>query len=153
MFDILNFLKVSESLYCSGQPTESQLQKIADENFSVIINLGLNDQDYSLLSEKYFVENLNIKYFHLPVLFDNPTIQDLTLFFEKMKQNANEKILVHCAANYRASIFVALHLFAFKKLQENEIENFITDVWMPDHNWQAFIDEAIEYIKSNFPYF
>ncbi len=153
MFNILNFNKVSESLSCSGQPSESQLQKIADENFSVIINLGLNDQDYSLPNEKFSVEKLNIKYFHLPILFDNPTIQDLTLFFEKMKENENEKILVHCAANYRASVFVALHLFTVKKIQENEIENFITEVWMPDHKWQAFIDEAIEYIKSNFPYF
>ncbi len=153
MSDIRNFHKISESLACSGQPTESQLQKIAGEKFSVIINLGLNDPDYSLPNEKSSVENLNIKYFHIPVLFDNPTIQDLTLFFEKMKESENKKVLVHCAANYRASVFVALYLFSIQKLEESEIENFITNIWMPDHNWQMFIDEAIEFIKSNFPYF
>ena len=153
MTDIHNFHKVSESLSCSGQPSEVQLQKVAEEKFSVVINLGLNDQNYSLPNEKYFVENLNIKYFHLPVLFDNPTIQDLTLFFEKMKESENQKVLVHCAANYRASVFVALYLFSIKKLKEDEIENFIMDVWMPDHKWQAFIDEAIEFIKTNFSYF
>ncbi|MCX6183036.1 MAG: protein tyrosine phosphatase family protein [Bacteroidetes bacterium] len=153
MSDIINFHQVSESLSCSGQPSEAQLQNIANENFSIIINLGLSDQDYSLPNEKFFVEKLNIKYFHIPVLFDNPTIPDFILFFEKMKENENKKVLVHCAANYRASVFAALYLFSIQKIEESEIENFITNIWMPDHNWQMFIDEAIEFIKSNFPYF
>ena len=148
MTNIYNFHKVSESLSCSGQPTEAQLQQIAGENFSVVINLGLLGQDYSLQDEESSMKNLNIKYFHLPVLFDNPTIPNLTLFFEKMKEHENQKVLVHCAANYRASTFVALYLFSIKKLDENEIENFITNIWMPDHNWQMFIEEALVYIKN-----
>ncbi|MFM7023592.1 MAG: protein tyrosine phosphatase family protein [Flavobacteriales bacterium] len=144
---MLNFLQISPSLSCCGQPSAEDFKSIS-KDFEVVINLGLADQDYSLADEKSVVENLQMEYHHIPVLFDNPTIADIEQFFALMKNNNEKKILVHCAANYRASVFVALYLFAINKLEEDEIGNFIRDVWMPDQNWELFTEEAINLIRK-----
>jgi hypothetical protein len=36
-------LYVSDRLACAGQPDETQLAKMADEGFEVVINLGLQN--------------------------------------------------------------------------------------------------------------
>lgn len=149
MSAIYNFHKISDLLACSGQPGEGQLASIAAEGYGVVINLGLLDGKYALANEAGSVKNLGLIYHHIPVLFDDPKINDLASFIELMKKYTNEKTLVHCAANYRASVFAGLYLFAADKLNEEEMQEFIEEVWQPDAIWQQFLEEGIEYIKSS----
>src|SRR5258706_10307374 len=100
---ICNFNQISDLLACSGQPVESQLASIADDGYQVVVNLGLADGKYALADEAASVRNLGLTYHHIPVIFDNPQIDELVDFIGVMNQHTNEKTLVHCAANYRAS--------------------------------------------------
>jgi protein tyrosine phosphatase (PTP) superfamily phosphohydrolase (DUF442 family) len=150
MSAIYNFHKVSDLLSCSGQPGEEQLSSIATDGYKVVINLGLLDGKYALADEAVSIENLGITYHHIPVLFDNPQIDDLTLFIDKMNEHASEKTLVHCAANYRASVFTGLYLLSAKKLNEEEMQQLIEEVWQPDAVWQQFLEEGTEYVKERF---
>jgi protein tyrosine phosphatase (PTP) superfamily phosphohydrolase (DUF442 family) len=147
MNTIYNFRKVSDKLACSGQPAEVQLPALAANGYRVVINLGLVDSKYSLKDEAGLVEGLGMVYHHIPVLFDDPQTEELLTFIELMKDNDGDKTLVHCAANYRASVFTGLYLFATKKLDEDGLESFITDVWQPDPVWQSFIEEGIAVTK------
>jgi protein tyrosine phosphatase (PTP) superfamily phosphohydrolase (DUF442 family) len=149
MSAIYNFHKISDLLACSGQPGEGQLASIAAEGYGVVINLGLLDGKYALADEAGSVKNLGLIYHHIPVLFDDPKINDLASFIELMKKYTNEKTLVHCAANYRASVFAGLYLLAADKLNEEEMQEFIEEIWQPDAIWQQFLEEGIEYIKSS----
>jgi len=45
---INNFYKISDTLSCSGQPSEAQLRELAAQKYQVIINLGLLDTLYAL---------------------------------------------------------------------------------------------------------
>ena len=144
---IHNFYKVSDLLACAGQPGETQLAVIADDSYQVIINLGLRDGKYALKDEAASVTALGMEYHHIPVLFDNPKVSDLTLFIELMKKHTEQKTLVHCAANYRASVFTGLYLFAANKLDEDEVLPFIEEVWQPDPTWQLFIEEGLDMLK------
>ena len=149
MTSIHNFHQVSDMLACAGQPREGQLAAIADEGYRVIINLGLLDGKYALADEASSVKNLGLTYHHIPVIFDNPQIDELTSFIGLMNNHTNEKTLVHCAANYRASVFAGLYLFATDQLDEQEMQGLIEEVWQPDGIWQQFLEESTEYIKEN----
>jgi uncharacterized protein (TIGR01244 family) len=147
--NIYNFHQVFDTLACSGQPREGQLASIAEDGYKVIINLGLSDGKYALADEAASVKNLGLTYYHIPVQFDNPQLDELTTFIADMQQHEGEKILVHCAANYRASAFTGLYLFAEGKLNEEAMQEFIEAVWQPDAVWQQFIEESVEWLKSD----
>ena len=149
MSNIYNFQKVSDTLACAGQPREGQLASIAEDGYEVIINLGLADGKYALADEAGSVKALGLTYYHIPVQFDNPQLDELTTFIADMQQHDGEKILVHCAANYRASAFTGLYLFAEGKMNEDEMQEFIEAVWQPDAVWQQFIGESVEWLKSD----
>jgi len=149
MSAIYNFHKVSDKLACAGQPREDQLPYIADEGYNVVINLGLTDGKYALKDEAASVKGLGMEYHHIPVIFDDPQVSELASFIELMNKHADEKIFVHCAANYRASVFTGLHLFAADKLDEEGMQGFIEEVWQPDPIWQSFIEESVQELKRS----
>jgi protein tyrosine phosphatase (PTP) superfamily phosphohydrolase (DUF442 family) len=149
MDDIKNFLRISDRLACSGQPDESQLAKIADDGFEVVINLGLADGKYALPDEAGSLARLGLAYYHIPVLFESPQLKELLSFMAIMKQHQDKKTLVHCAANYRATAFSGLYLFAISEVDREGLHAFIAQVWNPNPVWQAFIEEASLLIKEN----
>ncbi len=138
-------------LACSGQPTEEQIKALAAQQYQVVVNLGLSDAKYSLPDEATLVQKSAMVYYHIPVLFDNPQIDDLALFIKYMNEQEGKKTLVHCAANYRASCFTALYLYYLKEINEEEISNIVDEIWQPDHIWESFLEEGIAHIntKSN----
>jgi protein tyrosine phosphatase (PTP) superfamily phosphohydrolase (DUF442 family) len=148
MSEIKNFLTISDRLACAGQPDELQLAEIAARGFQVVINLGLSDGKYALPNEADSVTGLGLSYFHIPVLFDNPRIAEWESFRSVMDQQQVKKVFVHCAANYRATAFTGLYLFAKSELTREELHSFISQVWQPDAVWLRFIDEALKYIAE-----
>jgi protein tyrosine phosphatase (PTP) superfamily phosphohydrolase (DUF442 family) len=145
---IYNFHQISDLLACSGQPQEDQLKTIAADGYQAVINLGLSDSKYALADEAASVKDLGLAYHHLPIAFDNPQIDELAEFISIMKEHTSDKTLVHCAANYRASVFAGLYLLAVDELDEEKMQEMIENVWQPDAVWQQFIEEGMEYIKN-----
>jgi protein tyrosine phosphatase (PTP) superfamily phosphohydrolase (DUF442 family) len=148
MNSIYNFHEVSDQLACSGQPTADQLKQLAAENYKVIINLGLPNTKYSLPDEAASVKAADMDYCHIPVVFEDPKVSELADFIKFMQSQDDQKTLVHCAANYRASAFTGLYLFAMDKLDEKQMRSFIEDVWKPDAVWQQFIDDSLEFLRE-----
>lgn len=146
MEPIYNYKQVNDRLACSGQPTGEQLKGIADNDYRVIINLGLTGAKYSLPDEANSVAGLGLVYHHIPVQFDNPQLSELEEFLQLMQQHAGKKTLVHCAANYRASCFTGLYLLATKQLDQDEMTGFIEDTWQPDPVWQQFLEDGIDWL-------
>ncbi len=149
MSEIKNFLTISDRLTCAGQPNEHQLAEIAARGFQVIINLGLSDGKYALPDEADSVTRLGLTYFHIPVQFDNPQIGEWQAFRCIMDQQQGKKVFVHCAANYRATAFTGLYLFAKSELTKEELQSFIAQVWQPDPVWQGFIDDVLRDIEDS----
>jgi protein tyrosine phosphatase (PTP) superfamily phosphohydrolase (DUF442 family) len=148
MSGIYNFKLIDNLLACAGQPTEAQLKQLADEKYQVIINLAMPTGKFALPNEAIIVEALGIEYIPIPVVFDDPQLSELIAFINYMRQHARKKIMVHCAANYRASAFTGLHLFNAGEQDAEQMQQFIEDVWQPDDIWQQFIDESLEYLKE-----
>lgn len=148
MSAIYNFKPISARLACSGQPRESQLPDIASDGYRVVVNLGLANAKYALKDEEASVTQLKIIYYHIPVLFEHPDTTSLARFIEIMDQHQSDKTLVHCAANYRASVFTGLYLMAKKIFTEQQMRDMIEEVWQPDAVWEQFIEEATELLNA-----
>jgi len=139
-----NFRKVSETLYTSGQPSESQLASARAAGVEVVVNLALHDDPrYSLEDERGCVESLGMTYVHIPVQFGAPTEADLLAFFSAMDAHRGQPLLVHCGANYRVSAF--LGLYNALKLGQSSDEAFVLmdSVWRPDAVWTQFIQDML----------
>jgi protein tyrosine phosphatase (PTP) superfamily phosphohydrolase (DUF442 family) len=106
---IRNFLAFDNRIGMAGQPTEEQLRDVAAEGYGAVINLGLLDPKYCLADEAALSRSLGMAYRHIPVRFDAPTAEDFDSFVEAMDSWADKRVLVHCAANYRVSAFMALY--------------------------------------------
>jgi uncharacterized protein (TIGR01244 family) len=143
---IFNYRKLSERIATSGQPSEAELAAIAQAGYQVVVNLGLLDQDYSLADERGVVEFLGLEYVHIPVLWERPTRADLEAFFRTMEEHQGKSVWVHCAANMRVSVFVALYRALILGWP---LERALPDVyalWVPNETWQRFIDTmAVEH--------
>jgi uncharacterized protein (TIGR01244 family) len=143
--DIYNYQFLNENLSSSGMPTAEQMKEIADAGVQVVINLALTTSQGALPDEDNVVESLGMKYIHIPVEWNNPTRQNLDDFFSALNEYQEEKVLVHCQANYRASSFVMLYRVLRLGWKKEEAIPVMEKMWNPEDFpvWQKFIDENL----------
>jgi uncharacterized protein (TIGR01244 family) len=139
--DIYNYLKISERLVTGGQPTADQLRDAAAEGFTAVINLYPSNPPHSLDGEGELVESLGMAYVHIPVDWSNPTDADFAAFESAMNRLAGEKVLIHCAANFRVTAFYGLYARKHLGWPDEQAEAFRAQIWAGSDYpiWEAFI--------------
>ena len=143
--DARNFRQVDDRLLTAGQPSEAQLADAARQGVTVVINLALHDDArYSLSDEPGCVRGLAMHYVHIPVLFNEPTEENLRAFTEAMDAHKGEKILVHCAANYRVTAFVGLYRVLCEGWPAEKAFEPMRSVWEPNAVWKQFIGNMLQ---------
>jgi protein tyrosine phosphatase (PTP) superfamily phosphohydrolase (DUF442 family) len=143
--DIYQYRQAATDLATSGQPREDQLASIAAAGYDVVINLALhNDPRYSLPDEAACVQALGLEYVHIPVLFDAPTAQDLSRFFDAMDRFKGKRIWLHCAANLRVSAFLGLYRRLREGWPEGQAFELMGDIWEPNPVWAQFIQSQLK---------
>ncbi len=116
---------------------------MANAGFETVINLALHDDPkYSLPDEAGLIQSLGMEYIHLPVLFTGPTESDLFAFFKAYELRHNKKIFIHCVANKRVSVFLALYRILKEGWPQNQALSEFRTVWEPDEIWQEAADPA-----------
>jgi len=143
MSESYSYIKVTSQFSCAAQPGEAEFALLASEGFQYVINLGLEEAPYALANEEGIVTSLGMKYQNIPVAFDGPLLGDFKLFFEAMEKRNGQRVLVHCAANKRASCFIALWLER-QGWNSEQGDKLIHQVWQPDSVWQRFLWEMRE---------
>ena len=145
MKDIYNYQFLDEKLSSGGMPTAEQMKEVAEAGVRVVINLALVTSQGALPEEDKVVESLGMKYIHIPVEWNNPTEQNLEDFFTAMDEHKDEKVLVHCQANYRASSFVMLYRVLRLGWKKEDAIPVMEKMWNPEDFpvWQTFIDENL----------
>ncbi len=146
---IARYVALSETLATAGQPSQAQLAAIAAAGFEVVINLALHDDPrYSLPDEAATVTSLGMAYVHIPVAFAAPKQSDLAAFFAAMQRAEGRKVFVHCAANKRVSVFVALYRIARQGWPQDDALAALREVWEPDAIWLGFMAEALPEFRA-----
>ena len=108
---------------------EAQLSELGQQGYEAVINLLPPDNDYSLPNEQAIVEQQTLSYHNIGVDFSNPTQKNFQDFCSTLSALGHKKILIHCAANYRASAFYSV--YAIQKLGWTELRAklFVESVW------------------------
>ncbi len=143
MKKILNYIKVSDTISTSGQPSKKQFKQIAKEGFEVIINLGLNTHPEALKDEDKIVSKNGMIYFHIPISWEEPEIDRLKLFLILLEtlQKENKKVFIHCIKNYRVSVFI----YRYKKdiLKQKNVKLVAPKEYKPNEVWKKVLKEKI----------
>lgn len=113
IFDEWEGLFRYENYYISNQPELENLEWIAEQGVTKIINLRTVDEnkDFSKESfnEKRTVKKLGIEYKSLPISSGSGyTPENLELFMEFV--NPGDKVLIHCKSGGRANSFFMAYL-------------------------------------------
>lgn len=141
---ILNYIKINDNISTSGQPTEAQFEIILKHDFDVVINLALCNASNAIANEDKVVTSLGMTYIHIPVEFENPTIDNLKLFLTILSSLKEKKVYVHCALNYRASAFMYIYHKYFLQTPFNEIDLSMMQEWSPDKKWQELMKTSFD---------
>ena len=140
---IYNFRAISDQIATSGQPTENEIQAIAQAGFEVVINLALTTSDNALPNERELVKSQGMEYIHIPVIWERPTDADLASFLHVMAQQKDHKIFVHCAANMRVSVFMALYRILALGWPREKALQFVHEIWELNEIWSNFIYQSL----------
>ncbi|MBX3063621.1 MAG: protein tyrosine phosphatase family protein [Anaerolineae bacterium] len=149
--DIYNAITVNDTLLLSGQPTEDQLRDAESEQFTSVINLATYHPQRSLPDEAGLVKSLGMTYHHIPVDWGNPTVADFAKFENLMvNMPTDEKVLVHCAANFRVTAFYSLYAQKHLGWSAEQAENFRAKIWAgsDDPVWEQFIRDVGETLNG-----
>src|SRR5262245_14033574 len=115
---------------------------IKDAGYDAVINLALPTSDHAIADEGSVVTGLGMSYSHVPVVFENPTLDDLRTFFGFMDALGGRKVWVHCVVNARVSAFLYLYLKHVRGLDDRQARSPVLDRWAPrmDERWKAFLE-------------
>ena len=139
---IPDYYSVSNAVASSGQPTPEQFSLISQAGYQIVINLATSNSTNALANEGAIVTDLGLVYVHIPVLWQNPQIEDVIKFFKVMQAFEEQKIWVHCAKNMRVSCFIYLWQKYILQLSEEQARYPMNQIWQPTGVWQQLIDKG-----------
>lgn len=145
---LLNFARLSPTLLTAGQPTADQFARVREAGCTVVINLAMPTSPGALPNEAELVAAQGMAYVPLPVVWEQPTLDDLARFFAAMQAHAADSVLVHCALNYRASTFTYLYRVLCLHEPEEPARWEMLAVWEPDETWAALIAAAFTHLAG-----
>jgi len=148
--EIYNYRRVNDQLITAGQPNEEQLRSAAAEGFTTVVNLATLDPRYSLKDEAGLVRSLGLAYHHIPVEWENPQESDFEAFATVVEGLAEEKTLIHCAANFRVTAFYSLYAMKHLGWSESQADEFRASIWAgSDHPiWEKFVGDMKAKLRS-----
>lgn len=140
-----NFRQASELVATSGIINEQQLMLLAPEGYKAVISLLPDDSEYAIENEQEIVEKQGLDYRYIPVDFADPTTENYATFVAAMEEFKGEKIIIHCAANFRVSAFFSVYAHHNFGWSLEQVEEFMGSLWKPADfpPWQNFIDEQL----------
>lgn len=136
---ITNLIPIDPRLTTAGQPTSAQLADVAAAGFDVVVNLAMGDPTDDLPDEAAAVVGLGMAYHHIPVVWTAPTLDNFARFVEVMDACAADRRFVHCALNYRVTMFTSLYGQLRWGWPLERAEALATTFWTPNETWAAFI--------------
>ncbi|RTR31737.1 protein tyrosine phosphatase family protein [Shewanella atlantica] len=99
----------SANVITAGLPSEAQFETLQQAGVDLVINLIPDGNSSGHEDEASMVKSAGMTYESISVDWKKPNVEDVERFFSIMNANRDKDILIHCAANYRASAFYYLY--------------------------------------------
>jgi uncharacterized protein (TIGR01244 family) len=143
--EIRSFIQISDKIATAGQPIAPQFADIKSAGYEVVVNLAPPNSSNAIANEQELVEAQGLKYVHIPVVWEEPTLNDLDRFFNTLRENAERPVFVHCALNMRVSAFMYLYRRTQQQVSDEVAIASMNQIWQPNEIWQSFIDKTLEH--------
>ncbi|MFZ5425816.1 MAG: protein tyrosine phosphatase family protein [Thermodesulfobacteriota bacterium] len=140
---ILNFIAIDARLACCGQPAPEQYALIARHGFETMVNLATEKSTGHLPDEADICRANGLDFTWLPVDWEAPRLDDYLAFQKWMDASRKRKALVHCALNWRASMFCALYRVIREGLAPGAAREAVLEVWQPEGAWAGLSDKVL----------
>jgi uncharacterized protein (TIGR01244 family) len=102
--DIRNFLQVTPEFCTGGQPRIEHFVKLKADGVKTVLNLR-QPTEHRAEEEQQAVEAAGLKYFNIPVNYQNPSDADVDQFLRITDDPANRPMFIHCTAAIRVGAF------------------------------------------------
>ena len=129
----------------AGQPIREQLAALRQAGYEVVINLATSGSSNNLPDEASLVTELGMTYIPIPVVWQRPTLEDLSAFFAALDSLPDRKLFIHCALNYRVSTFMYLYRVIRLGVPHETAVWEMLSIWEPDEIWSQLIADAFEF--------
>jgi protein tyrosine phosphatase (PTP) superfamily phosphohydrolase (DUF442 family) len=144
--EIRNFLALSDTLFTGGMPKPEHLTDAAQRGVQLVINLAPHAVPDALPDEPELVNSLGMQYINIPVVWKTPTQDGLERFMDEMDKHRDQKILVHCQANFRATAFVAMYRILRQGWTPEDAMAGMHQIWDEEEYpvWKMFIEDTLQ---------
>ena len=142
--EIVNYREYSPQFSSSGQPTAGQLKAVSEAGFKRVIYLAFSDNHTAIEAEDRVVKKLGMDYVHIPVDFENPTLEDFEDFAAVINRDREKRTLLHCQINLRASSFSFLYRVIYGGVPMAKAKQDLDAIWVPDKVWYRFIVDVLK---------
>ena len=102
---IRNFLRVNSEFCTGGQPQLEELARLKADGVKAVINLRQPSEYPSAADEEKTARQLGLRYFNIPVRFDDPRDEQATEFLRLTDDPQNRPAFIHCTAAVRVGAF------------------------------------------------
>ena len=102
--DIRNFLQVTPEFCTGGQPRIEHYARLKADGVKAVLNLR-QPTEHRAEEEQQAVEAAGLKYFNIPVNYQNPSDADVDQFLKITDDPANRPMFIHCTAAIRVGAF------------------------------------------------
>ena len=139
---IRDYYPIHNLLATSGQPTPEQFVSISQAGYRVVINLATSISTNALPNEGVIVTDLGMVYVQIPVVWTNPKLEDVEMFFMMMHSFKEQKVWIHCAKNMRVSCFIYFWQKYVLQLPDEQARYPMNQIWQPTGVWQQLIEKG-----------
>jgi len=101
---IRNFIRIDKNFCTGAQPRLEHLEMLKSEGVKAIINLR-QPSEHRAGEEEAKAKELGLRYFNIPVVFGNPTDEQVAEFLKITDDAENRPAFIHCAAGIRVGAF------------------------------------------------
>jgi uncharacterized protein (TIGR01244 family) len=101
---IRNFLKVTPDFCTGGQPRVEHMAQLKADGVRAVLNLR-QPTEHRADEERAAVEQAGLKYFNVPVNFQQPSAAAVDEFLRLTDDPANRPMFIHCTAAVRVGAF------------------------------------------------
>jgi uncharacterized protein (TIGR01244 family) len=102
--NIRNFMQVTPEFCTGGQPRVEHFAKLKADGVKAVLNLR-QPGEHRADEEQEAVKAAGLKYFNIPVNYQNPTDANADEFLRITDDPSNRPMFIHCTAAIRVSAF------------------------------------------------
>jgi uncharacterized protein (TIGR01244 family) len=101
---IQKFLQVNKEFCTGGQPRIEHFDRLKADGVKAVLNLR-QPSEHRADEERAAVEKAGLKYFNVPVNYQNPTDAQVDEFLKITDNPVNRPMFIHCTAAIRVGAF------------------------------------------------